>query len=119
MDSAQVYPKHIYEPIRIKISTNYLKQELRKFLPNIRGTLWQKIDADIDKWFNDSPNLADVRDFWNGFHGIAMGFKLKPGLIQVITAENIEWHFEKALPLDQKLACGGDLKYIHPKLSEK
>lgn len=110
------YPSHILESIRVKIATDYLKRELRKYFPAVRGKeVWLKIDAEIESWFEK----LGVRDFWNGFHGIAMGFKLKLGFIQVLTAENVNWKFEQSLPLDDKLTSGGDLKYISEELSEK
>ena len=116
MISTQVYPKHIYQPIRAEIANSYLKQALRKILPNLRGKdLWRKIDKDVDSWFE----TMGPRDYWNGFWGIAMGFKLKITFIQVLTAENITWRFEKELPLDNELASGGPLKYISKELSEK
>ncbi|MEM2145785.1 MAG: hypothetical protein QW279_10515, partial [Candidatus Jordarchaeaceae archaeon] len=86
----KIYPKHIYEPIRIEIATSYIKHEFRKLLWRIPEKYFEKIDKDIKSWMN-SPELATPRDFWNGFHGIAMGFKLKIGLIYLVTAENIKW----------------------------
>lgn len=116
MPTRRIYPEHIYEPIRIRIADDYMKQALRKMLPDLRGTeLWQKIDNDVDSWFE----TMGPRDFWNGFWGIAMGFKLKITFIQVITAENIKWRLEKKLPLNNKLTSGGPLKYISEELSEK
>ena len=113
---AQVYPKHIYEPIRIKIATDYVKGELRKYLPGLRdNNLWEKIDSDIDKWFEK----MGPRDFWNGFHGIAMGFKLKHHLTHVLTAENIKWKYEKKLPLNEHLASGAGFGYISDQLAKK
>lgn len=113
-----IYPKHLYEPVRIKIATNYLKQELRKFLPSLRGSIWKKIDSDIEDWPGKNPNLLPgLRDFWNGFHGIAMGFKLKNKFIQFITAENVAWRLEKDYPLGDNIASGGGYPYISDKLS--
>lgn len=42
-----------------------------------------------------SPEFAAPRDFWNLFHGISMGFKLKIGLIYLVTAKNINWTKEE------------------------
>lgn len=114
----KTYPNHIYEPIRIEIAGVYLKRELRKYLPSVRGLeVWKKIDSDVDLWFDKSPNIAAVRDFWNGFWGMAMGFKLKVGLIQALTAENIKWELDKNLPLNESLHTG-TLPYISKELSE-
>lgn len=95
----KVYPKHIYEPIRSEIAISYIQHEFRKLFRKIPGEYWTKIDKDISDWIK-SPELTTPRDFWNGVHGIAMGFKLKIGLIQLITAENIVWKKEKT-PLDK------------------
>ncbi|MFV1916941.1 MAG: hypothetical protein ACC618_00415 [Patescibacteria group bacterium] len=120
MTAPQVYPKHIYEPIRIQIATDYMKQELRKLLPEVRGKeIWKKIDRSLDDWFGENLSVGGARNFWNGFWGIAMGFKLKITFIQVLTAENIFWRFDENLPLDNKLASGGPLKCISEELSEK
>lgn len=92
----QVYPAHIYEPIRREIAVSYIKHELRKYFPNLRDSeAWKKMDADIATWFDGAPFLLPVRDFWNGFYGILMGFKLLIHLLDFITAENVTWTKEK------------------------
>jgi len=93
MNSNTVYPEHLYEPIREEIAISYIQHEFRKLLWKVPGKYFPAIDKDIADWMN-SPQLATPRDFWNGFHGIAMGFKLKIGLIYLITAENIKWSKE-------------------------
>jgi len=119
MDNVRVYPDHIYDPTRVEIATTYLKREFRKMFSRLRGEeIWQSIDSSIDNWFPKDSEVG-VRDFWNGLHGIAMGFKLKIGFLQIITAENIIWEFNEHLPLDSLLASGGNLKYISEELSEK
>jgi len=90
MVTSKVYPRHIYEPIRAEIAKSYIKHEFRKLLWRIPEKYFEKIDKDISDWLI-SPELAIPRDFWNGFHGIAMGFKLKTGLIYSVTAENLNW----------------------------
>ena len=90
MVTSKTYPKHIHEPIRSEIAKSYVQHEFRKLLWRIPKEYFKKIDKDISDWLI-SPELAIPRDFWNGFHGIAMGFKLKIGLIYLITAENIKW----------------------------
>lgn len=113
------YPQHIYGQIRVEIATVFLKRELRKMLPNIRGTeIWKQVDKDIENWFPQDHQTTGVRDFWDGFHGLAMGFKLKNGFTQVLTAQNIQWRFIEQFPLDNKLASGGPLTYISEELSE-
>lgn len=101
------YPSHIYDPIRVEIAISYIKHELRKLLWRVPKSQWQAIDKDISDWMN-CPQLAIPRDFWNGFHGICMGFKLKIGLIYFVTAENISWEKEKAPIKD--LSFGVDLQ---------
>ncbi len=114
-----VYSPHIYDLIRVEIATVFLKREFRKMLPSLRGAdIWKQIDGDIENWFPGDNEVVGVRDFWNGFHGLAMGFKLKNGLTQVLTAQNIQWKFIEKLPLDNKLASGGSLNYISDELSE-
>ena len=81
------YPTHIYDPIRVEVANAYIKREMRKYLPSVRTRdVWKNIDRDIDQWFENNQNIAKIRDYWNGFHGIAMGFKLKNGLT-IILAE--------------------------------
>ncbi|MFH1561183.1 MAG: hypothetical protein ABID04_01225 [Patescibacteria group bacterium] len=89
------YPEHIYEPIRRQIATDFLKRELRKYLPSVPAKAWSGIDTDIASWFDGSAALYPVRDFWNSFWGMAMGFKLEIGLLDFITGENIAWKKEK------------------------
>ncbi len=100
-DIKRVYPKHLYEPVRIEAATSYMKHELRKYLPHLKDPhSWQIIDQDIDTWFDQAPFLFPVRDFWNGFHGILMGFKLYNHLLAFITAENVIWT-KQDIPLNQ------------------
>lgn len=77
------YPKHLSEKIREEVAVSYLKHELRKIFPSI--------DKKEIENLMKCKTLSIPRDFWNGFHGITMGFKLNIGLIYAITAENIEW----------------------------
>jgi hypothetical protein len=77
------YPKHLSEKIREEVAVSYLKHELKKIFPSI--------DKKEIKNLMKCKTLSMPRDFWNGFHGIAMGFKLNIGLIYAVTAENIEW----------------------------
>lgn len=84
----QVYPAHIYEPMRIEVAKSYIRHELSKYLPSAGGG-WKK---DIDKWFDGTEmGLFPMRDFWNGFYGILMGFKLYIHLIEFVTGENVTW----------------------------
>lgn len=87
----QSYPPHIYDPIRREVANGYLRHELAKYLPSATGS-WRE---DIEKWFDGSTEFYPVRDYWNGVHGIMMGFKLYNQLLAFITAENVNWSREK------------------------
>lgn len=113
------YPNHLSERLRIQIAQDYIKQDFRKILPGVKGQVWSSIDNEINTWFKPSSPVGGVRDFWNRFDGIAMGGKLKVGLVQVITAENIQWQRVEQLPLDERLASGGGLGYINPALDKR
>ncbi len=113
----KVYPEHIYDLTRRQVAGDYLRRELRKYLGRLDPSQWPKMDQDIKCWFDHSPYLYPVRDFWNGFWGIAMGFKLKIGLLDFISAENVTWQKEK-LPVDQ-LYFGGSWPSFHPIGKEK
>lgn len=92
----QNYPAHIYESIRREVAISYIRHELRKYLPSLRDEVaWKKIDGDVATWFDGAPFLLPVRDFWNGFYGIVMGFKLLIHLSDFITAENVVWTRER------------------------
>lgn len=85
----------MYEQIRREIGVDYVRHELRKYLPSIKGEVWKRIDQDIEGWFDEAPFLYPVRDFWNGVHGIMMGFKLYSHLLNFITGENVRWTKEE------------------------
>lgn len=93
------YPEHLYEPIREEVAVSYIQHEFRKLLLNLPEKYFDGIDRDISGWMT-SPEFASPRDFWNLFHGIAMGFKLKIGLIYLATAENIKWSKKESPVLD-------------------
>ncbi|MCX6785105.1 MAG: hypothetical protein NTV81_04230 [Candidatus Komeilibacteria bacterium] len=111
----QKYLPHLSDALRRKIAVQYLQHEFRKLFPSLRETsAWQTIDSEVGKWFSDNPELAPVRDFWNGFHGITCGFKLK-NLLPWLTSQNIDWQ-EQEINIDQ-LNFGNDflaLKYFKP-----
>lgn len=118
--SSQHYPKHLYESVRIKVANTYFKREFRKYFHSLRDErAWEVIDKDIDNWFSDTEfsGVNGPRDFWDGFFGFATGFKLKNGLLEILTAENITWT-EEMIPLDDTITTGGNMLYIDPKLSE-
>lgn len=77
-----MYPKHLSEKIREEVAMSYLKHELRKIFPSI--------DKKEILGLMSSKELCNPRDFWNGLHGISMGYKLK-NILYLITAENIVW----------------------------
>lgn len=97
------YPSHIYDPVRIELAVAYIQHEFKKLFWRVPESHWRAIEKDIADWMK-SPHLNNPRDFWNGFHGIAMGFKLKIGLIYFVTAENITWK-KKEIPI-KKLTFG-------------
>ncbi len=100
MDLLKDYPAHLYDPIRRGIAEMYIKHELRKFFPSVRDiTTWQQIDVDVDKWYSGSPSFAPVRDFWNGLHGISMGFKLK-NVVTRLTSKNVKWELNDVAVTD-------------------
>lgn len=79
------YPKHLSEKIREEVALSYLKHELRKLFPSIDLT-------DVDNLLINKE-MSNPRDFWNGVHGVGMGYKLHIGFIYLVTAENINWSF--------------------------
>lgn len=94
-----MYPKHLYDPIRVAVARDYITHEFRKMFPSLREpSSWEVIDSDVKNWLTSEPLSA--RDFWNTFHGIAMGYKLKNHLTQLLTAENISWE-RKEFPVKQ------------------
>lgn len=104
------YPKHVYEPIRIRAAREIIQKELIKLFPSVSKNLWPEIAKDVRNWFNgEKSELASVHDFWNGFEGITQGFKLK-GILCWLTAENIRWR-EKTIPVN-KIIFSTDLPIL-------
>ncbi len=86
------YPPHIYDTLRAEVATAYIQHEMRKYFPSVHDEhVWSSINSDIEDWFQKTMS---IRDFWNGVHGMAMGFKLQNGMMQNITAENVAWRKE-------------------------
>lgn len=95
MKTDQKFPPHFYEPLRRQIATQFARKEMRKLLPKLRDdSLWQSIDEQIEEWQEKLGMIA----FWNGIHGISMGFSSK-SLVPLITSLNIKWS-EKDLPVE-------------------
>lgn len=93
---------HLSDDLRQRIAVKYAQHEFRKLLPEVRGVnIWHLIDSQIEKW----PQNLGLANFWNGIHGISIGFRLK-SLVPWITSLNIEWKKEN-LPVEQ-LKFGSD-----------
>lgn len=108
----RVYPSQIYDKVRSDLAISYIKHEFRKLLWSTPKKHFKEIDKTISNWTR-SPVIGFPRDFWNGFYGIIMGFRLKIFLIYLITAENINWTLEK-IPVN-KLNFGvehGETRHI-------
>lgn len=87
---------HLNSPLRKKIATKYVQHEFRKLLPELRGgKIWELIDRQVEEW----PETLGLANFWNGVHGISMGFRLK-SLVPWITSLNIDWK-EENLPVEE------------------
>jgi len=95
------YPKHLSEKIREEVAVSYLKHELKKIFPSIDK-------KEIENLMNNKE-LCKPRDFWNGLHGISMGFKLK-NILYLVTAENIIW--EKRTMKVKELDFGVGMKIL-------
>lgn len=93
------YPKHLSEKIREEAAVDYLKHELRKIFPSIKSSEVLELMG--------NKQLCNPRDFWNGIHGVSMGFKLK-NTIYLVTAENIKWERRKMSP--SELTFGVELE---------
>ncbi len=106
------YPKNIYDPFRREIAVRYIRHELRKLFSNIRDEqVWEMMDTAVAKWFKDEPSLMPVRDFWNGLHGISMGFRLK-NIVSYLTSANIDWQ-ERDISV-KELWFGATLRDLEP-----
>lgn len=106
------YPAHIYDPWRREIAVRYLRHEMRKLLPSLREqSVWQTIDTEIANWYEANPTLMPVRDFWNGLHGISMGFRLK-NIVSWVTSANLEWQ-DREVPIDE-LYFGSTIDELKP-----
>jgi len=100
-DSEKFLP-HLYDPLRREIAIRYAKHELRKLLPSVRDiNVWNTIDKDVDDWYEK----LSMRNFWNGIHGISMGFRLK-SLVPLITSFHTQWE-EKEITVDEIWFSGG------------
>ena len=85
------YPKHLSDELRKEIAVSYVRHELRKLFPSLKKNAdFKKIDKDVSNWLSGNPTLTPVRDFWNGVHGISMGFRLKH-IGEWLTSTNIVW----------------------------
>ena len=90
------FPPHFDEPLRRRIAIQFAQKEMRKLLPKFRdASIWQSMDKQIEEWQEKLGMIA----FWNGIHGISMGFGSK-SLIPLITSLNIKWT-EKDLPVEE------------------
>ncbi len=95
-DTNKVFLPHLYDPFRREIAIHYAQHELRKLLPQIRdAALWQSIDEQVREW----QDRLSFQNFWNGIHGMSMGFSSK-SLVPWITSLNVQWS-DKNMPVEE------------------
>lgn len=96
MATNEVFLPHLSDPFRRSIAVRYAQQELRKLLPQFQDeAIWESIDKQVEQWWD----ALSVRNFWNGIHGISMGFRLK-SLVPWLTSLHIQW-IEKDAPVEE------------------
>ncbi|MDP3795474.1 MAG: hypothetical protein Q8R13_06185 [bacterium] len=93
---------HLEDPFRRSIAVRFAQHELRKLLPAVRDERTLRlIDEQVEGWYD----MLSVRNFWNGIHGMSMGFRLK-SLVPWITSLHIRWS-ERECPVDELWFGGG------------
>lgn len=106
MSTKNLYPAHIYDPIRFQIARQLLQKELRKLLPCVPQEAWPAVDRTIAEWAKKPSQYhleqEQYRDFWDSFAAIMESIKLKPAFTRWLTAENVSWE-QKELPLSDLL----------------
>lgn len=108
MDTKEIFLPHLSNYSRREIAVRFIQHEFRKLLPALRdASLWQMIDSEIRKWYEE----LSMRNFWNGVHGISMGFRLK-SIVPWITSLNVQWT-EKDVPIEE-LWFGGKFDSVVP-----
>lgn len=113
MDKENFFLPHLYESLRIEIAVNYVRQEMRKLLPDLHDeSLWRIIDNQIGEW----DEKLSIRNFWNAIHGISMGFRLK-SLVPWITSLNMRW-IEKDILIEELWFGGRFVKNVPPEIPE-
>ena len=96
MDIENRFLPHLSDPLRRTIAAQFAKQEFRKLLPNLRdASVWQSTDKQIDAWYD----ALSLRNFWNGIHGLTMGFRLK-SVVPWITSLHMQWD-TRTVPVEE------------------
>lgn len=104
------YLPHLSDPFRRTIAVRYVQHELRKLFPTVRDAdVLNALDGEVGRWFDGNPTFAPVRDFWNGVHGISMGFRLKH-IVPWVTSLHLQWN-EADVPVDA-LSFGSTLEEV-------
>ncbi len=102
--SKNIYPDHIYEPVRHQIAAELVAKECLKLFPSTEPEDRVNMAKDIAGWWDGQGHqLAPVHDFWNAFNGIMSGFKLKH-TVRFLTAKNAYWQRKQVKVANIKVA---------------
>lgn len=110
------YPAHITDPIRLTVAKTLLVTELEKLMTMAEShlkstTLRRLLETNVGQWTLDTPEFP-IRDFWNGWHGIMMGFRLVPSLAW-LTSLDVEWSYQESYPVNE-MEFGTILPQLRP-----
>lgn len=85
------YPKHLSDPIRKEVATNFVWHEFKKIFPSIQDiNQWESIYIDILNWHSTESYPKSIRSFWNDVNAVTYHFKLKD-IVPLFTSANISW----------------------------
>ncbi|MEJ0021451.1 MAG: hypothetical protein WDN47_02580 [Candidatus Doudnabacteria bacterium] len=95
------YPEHLKEGVRLKMMLDIMKHEAKK-QPGLSEDEYAKRAEEIDGWLTDPEKYqmsGSLRDILNKIWADFRGFKLKFGIVEILTASNVDVK-EETLPLD-------------------
>ena len=95
------YPEHLKEAQRLEMMLDIMKHEVKK-QPGLSSDEYMRREEEIDGWLTEPEKYqmgGGLRDVMNKIWADFKGFKLKFGIIEILTASNTSIS-EEVLPLD-------------------
>jgi hypothetical protein len=97
--SRNIYPQHLFEPIRTQIACELMTKEYYKLFPFMSTQQLHDLPQTLVNWLaGEGYTLDPLTDFWNYVDSTMSGLKLKVLIVPYLTSAHVSWRLEQIDP---------------------